>query len=290
MSKLKTVKINTGTKQTAFSYQNEAFRQVRDLEYAAIFHEQGLGKTKIAIDLILYWLENNYVDTVLVVAKKGLLHNWLREFKFHTYINPTMLTQSHKVNFHVFNSPAKVILTHYEVFKTEHERLKLFLKTRDVGVILDESTKIKNPNSDLTESFLNLSGFFKKKMIMTGTPVANRPQDIWSQIKFLDQGESLGEDYEAFKRSVDFKPELSDDHEEQSAFENNLSTTFDKISSFSVRETKDGGIIELPEKKSTISIVIGKIINIHYINSIEMNLEQEFFKTADPLKTPPKIF
>lgn len=45
-------------KYDAFPYQKEAFEAVKDLEYAAIFHEQGLGKTKIAIDLILYWLRN----------------------------------------------------------------------------------------------------------------------------------------------------------------------------------------------------------------------------------------
>ena len=43
-------------KQNAFKYQAEAFQAIKDLEYSAIFHEQGLGKTKIAIDLLLYWL------------------------------------------------------------------------------------------------------------------------------------------------------------------------------------------------------------------------------------------
>ena len=38
-------------KYDAFQYQKEAFEAVKDLEYAAIFHEQGLGKTKIAIDI-----------------------------------------------------------------------------------------------------------------------------------------------------------------------------------------------------------------------------------------------
>ena len=42
---------NLQAKLTAFPYQQDAFDAVKDLEYAAIFHEQGLGKTKIAIDL-----------------------------------------------------------------------------------------------------------------------------------------------------------------------------------------------------------------------------------------------
>lgn len=35
---------------------------------------------------------------------------------------------------------------------------------------------------------------------MTGTPVANRPYDIWAQIYFLDNGESLGTNFEDFKK------------------------------------------------------------------------------------------
>ena len=61
---------NLMAKYNAFPYQQEAFDAVKDLEYAAIFHEQGLGKTKIAIDVLLYWLQNTDIDTALIVTKK----------------------------------------------------------------------------------------------------------------------------------------------------------------------------------------------------------------------------
>ena len=38
------------TKRDAFQFQQQAVNTLKDLEYGAIFHEQGLGKTKIAID------------------------------------------------------------------------------------------------------------------------------------------------------------------------------------------------------------------------------------------------
>ena len=87
------------TKLDAFAYQMEAVNALRELEYGAIFHEQGLGKTKIAIDLSLYWLENKVVDTVMFVVKKGLLANWQREFFVHTFIKPKVLSQKKKGNF-----------------------------------------------------------------------------------------------------------------------------------------------------------------------------------------------
>lgn len=65
----------------AFPYQQEAVDAVKDLEYAAIFHEQGLGKTKIAIDVLLYWLSKCSMDTVLIVTKNSWLQTGLTSLK-----------------------------------------------------------------------------------------------------------------------------------------------------------------------------------------------------------------
>jgi len=83
---------------------------------------------------------------------------------------------------------------------------------------------------------------------MTGTPVANRPYDIWAQIYFLDQGASLGGDFAQFKHSTDLSSDLADSSSAQAQFEACLQHIFAKTSAFSVRQTKSSGIISLPEK------------------------------------------
>lgn len=169
MQRIKLIKEpNINPKLQAFQFQIDAVNAIKDMEYAAVFHEQGLGKSKIAIDLMLYWLKNKEVDTILFVTKKGLIHNWETEFKIHTHITPRILDQNKNNNYFVFNSPARLMLTHFEVISSEKERLKLFLKTRDVAIIIDESAKIKNPESILTQSLFELSTYFKKRVIMTG--------------------------------------------------------------------------------------------------------------------------
>ena len=45
----------------------------------------------------------------------------------------------------VFNGRAEVIITNFETISSELERMRLFLKTRNVAIVIDESTKIKNP-------------------------------------------------------------------------------------------------------------------------------------------------
>lgn len=237
------------TKHKAFPYQHEAFMEIKDKNYAAIFHEQGLGKTKIAIDLLLYWLKEREIDTVLIVTKKTLVKNWAEEFSEHTHIRPKILDYNKRSNFYVLNSRAEVVITNFETISGEFDRMVLFLKTRNVGIIIDESTKIKNPESKLTQDFFKLSALFKIRIIMTGTPVANRPYDIWSQIFFLDHGDSLGTDFSSFKTSCNLSNDLGHNENQRQHFENSISSIFEKISDFSVRETKNSGVVSLPTKK-----------------------------------------
>lgn len=239
---------NLKAKLDAFSYQHEAFLALKDKPYAAIFHEQGLGKTKIAIDLLLYWLEKRDIDTVLIVTKKTLVSNWVGEFNLHTNIKPKTIDSNKGSNFFVFNSPVRVIITNFETISGEKDRMKLFLKTRNVAIIIDESTKIKNPESKITNAFLELAPLFQIRLIMTGTPVANRPYDIWSQIFFLDQGKSLGVDFDEFKKTCDLSNDLVHNDYKREIFEKTVAEIYNKIRDFSVRETKSSGIITLPNK------------------------------------------
>ena len=76
---------------------------------------------------------------------------------------------------------------------------------------------------------------------MTGTPAANRPYDIWAQIKFLDNGEALGRTFEAFKHDTDLSSESANYGERLAKIHRNLAT-------FTVRETKETAGIRLPRK------------------------------------------
>lgn len=236
-------------KHSGFVYQVQAVEATKDLPFAAVFHEQGLGKTKIGIDLALYWLTRGVVDSVLIVTKRGLIQNWRDELALHSHVHPRLLSQDRRANFLAFNSPARIYLTHYEVLKSERTRILLFLKTRRVAIILDEAHKIKNPESEIARVLFELGPGFVRRVIMTGTPVANRPYDLWSQIFFLDKGASLGRDFAGFRKDLDLSNDLVRDPEKTARFEDALAGLFQKIQPFSVRETKRAADIQLPEKQ-----------------------------------------
>lgn len=233
------------SKHKAFPYQVETIEAIKSLDYAAIFHEQGLGKTKIAIDLALTWIGEKTLDSVIIVTKKGLVRNWEQEIAAHSHFKAKTLDQDSKTLFYAFNSPARIYLTHYEVCKSAQKSFVLFLKTRRVGVICDESQKIKNPDSAIAKAMQALSSGFCRRVIMTGTPIANRPYDIWSQIHFLDNGKALGNDFESFRSALDLPGEAQD----RSLFSKALAEIYSKIKPFTVRETKASCGITLPTKQ-----------------------------------------
>ena len=104
---------------------------------------------------------------------------------------------------------------------------------------------------------------------MTGTPAANRPYDIWAQIKFLDGGEALGASFESFKQAMDLPTERSvtadnaanldtasrAERSDTADYAGRLDTIHQRLAPFTVRETKDTAGIHLPEKTVTAHFV-----------------------------------
>ncbi len=241
-------------KYDAYPYQLDAVRAVKHLPYSAIFHEQGLGKTKIAIDLILHWLSGDVVDTVFIVTKKILVPNWVEELKMHSHVTPRVLSGNRKTNSIALNSPVLIYVMNYEVVSTNLDLISEFLTICRVGVFLDESQKIKNPASILSNSFFTLSQKFSRRVIISGTPVANRPYDIWAQIKFLDNGTALGNCFSKFKADLDLPSSVCNSIEE---YGQRLSGIMEEIRPFVVRETKETAGLELPDK-----IILGHFVEL----------------------------
>ena len=269
----------------AMPFQAEAVLATRNLPYAALFHEQGLGKTKMALDLALHWLTAGTVDSVVVVTKKALVPNWERETKFHTNLRPIVLSQDRRSNFFAFNRPGRLYLTHYEVMHSERGRLLLFAKARRLGVILDESQRIKNPNSKAATALHSLGPLLARRLIMTGTPVANRPYDIWSQLYFLDGGESLGSTFSSFKSETDFKKDLGENPNATTAFERRLAEIYEKINHFAIRETKASAEINLPGKviRNTLTHMESRqsILYEKYRRELATEVVRDGLKTLD---------
>jgi SNF2 family DNA or RNA helicase len=135
---------------------------------------------------------------------------------------------------------AAFYIINYEAIPSELSSLKALLQFKPMALVLDESHRIKTPGAKVTRALHRLREFAARRYILTGTPVANRPDDLWSQMYFLDDGQSLGESFEDFEKR--FKSG-------RSGYQR-LDELRERISPNVLRRTKDTSL-SLPEKSYT---------------------------------------
>ena len=156
---------------------------------ACLADDMGLGKTVQAIAILLDWRqEPSRHGPSLIVCPVSVLGNWRHEL--HRFA-PGL-----RVELHHGKSRARapedldevlkevdVLLTSYSLLQRDE---KLLCMHKFEGVILDEAQNIKNPNTRQSRSARNLQGAFR--LALTGTPLENRPLDLWSIMDFLNPG------------------------------------------------------------------------------------------------------
>jgi len=231
-------------KTKPLKHQIEAITYIRSHDIVPLFDEQGLGKSKMVIDALCSNIENKEIDGALIVCKKTLLYTWKNEILKHSHLFPVVLSGTKRQRGRSFLTYGHFYIVNYESLIQELELIRLVLKYKKFAIVLDESQKIKNPDAKVTKALLSLKDLAKKKIIITGTPIANRPEDIWAQFYFLDGGELLGKDFYEFRKKYHLKLK---GEETLKKYEEELLDLRKKIDEISIRRTKD--ILELPEKR-----------------------------------------
>ncbi len=169
--------------------------QKAGVEYASkikrcfIADEMGLGKTVQG----LATLQATNSFPALIVCPASLKLNWKREAekwlpgKKIIILNgkPTTLME------------ADVIIINYDIIKKWNEKLKAI---KFQAIIFDESHYLKNYKAQRTETAKKLAGKIPIRLLLTGTPVLNRPQELLSQLGILGRVDDLGGFWEFAKR------------------------------------------------------------------------------------------
>lgn len=203
-------------KTEPFDHQRSIFEASRDKEAHALFLEMGTGKSKIVIDNAAYLYLGGQIDTLLILAPKAVAPNWVAdELPAHMpdVIASGMtvfLWSSEKANGKRYQKELKeflsvteglrVLVMSYDAIMTQKtnntprgyykgkEAAQKFLKSNQCMMVLDESARIKTPGAKRTKRIVAAGRYAKYRRILTGTPVANSPFDVFSQLQFLDPG------------------------------------------------------------------------------------------------------
>jgi len=137
--------------------------------------DMGLGKTVQALVAM-----DETEGPHLVVAPTSVIRNWAREAARFT---PGMRVVVYHGPTRTLDPDADLVLTSYALLRMDLDRLR----EREWGyVVLDEAQAIKNPRSQTARSACHLHA--GHRLAMTGTPVENRLEELWSLFRFLMPG------------------------------------------------------------------------------------------------------
>lgn len=201
--------------------------------------DMGLGKTIQTISLLLYKKEKEGTRTNLVVTPTSVLQNWYCEIQkfapsLRVYIYYGRLRREKVPAFNDYD----IILTSYGILRRDYEVLE---NIRFRYVVLDEAQNIKNFASMTKKVSKLLKADYK--LALTGTPLENRPLELWSIFDFLMPGYLGG--LERFKRTYD-APIVKLNDEKASKRLKKLTSTF------VLRRLKDQVASDLPPKMEII--------------------------------------
>ncbi|KAJ7980086.1 Chromatin structure-remodeling complex protein SYD [Quillaja saponaria] len=150
--------------------------------------EMGLGKTIQTISLVAYLMEHKGVTgPYLIVAPKAVLPNWIHEFStwapsIAAFVYDGRLDERKAMKEELSGEGKfNVLITHYDLIMRDKAFLK---KINWYYLIVDEGHRLKNHECALART-LDSGYQIQRRLLLTGTPIQNSLQELWSLLNFL---------------------------------------------------------------------------------------------------------
>lgn len=222
-----------------------------------IADEMGLGKTIQAIGTC-----NMLPDAVniLVVCPASLKINWQREWLKWDVFGRTV-----EIAISKFIPDSQVVIVNYDIL----EKLGEPLRRRNWDVLIaDECHKCKNPKAKRTQFLLGKYTWIPaerrwntdtepinatRRLFLTGTPIVNRPVELWPMIRIMDP-QGLG------KYKSQFEKRYCGAYAHRFGYDKSGATNLEELqqrlrSSFMIRRLKMDVLKELPAKRRQVQIL-----------------------------------
>ena len=253
-------------KATLYPYQEEGVDFALLRQAALIGDEMGLGKTLQAIVVAILKKEIFGFEKVLIVTLASLKEQWQREIRRFTAEEATVVAGSIKARRAIYQKdPALFKITNYEAVLRDVGTIASF---KPDLVILDEAQRIKNFETKTANAIKVLPR--KHALVLTGTPLENKLEDVYSIIQFLDPDMlsplwQFAADH--FMLSREKKGKILGYH--------NLEKLHEKLKSIVIRRRKEEVLQELP----------AEVTNNYYIdlNERQVKIHAGYAQSLMPL-------
>lgn len=167
---------------TLFPYQREGLQWLQFLREGKfgglLADEMGLGKT---VQVLAFFSLCTISAPCLIVVPTSLLFNWQREMeKFLPDLPVYRHEGKDRLRTQEELSQQQVILVSYALLRQDAD---IFHGLDYQVIVLDEGQAIKNPDSQIAKICSRLNA--QMRLVITGTPIENRLDDLWSLFHFL---------------------------------------------------------------------------------------------------------
>jgi SNF2 family DNA or RNA helicase len=185
----------------------------RELAHAnkrfAFYYATGTGKTPMSLSIVSDDIAKNPNNKWLVVCPLSLVRTaWVEdcnEFFPSLTIQPLHATTK-LARQKLFKVSANIYVINFEAvdsYRAELDALNIH------GMIVDESSKLKNHSSLISKSLVDFSEKLNRVYLLSGTPASNGMHEYYTQIKCIDKY-GISQSYTAFEKhffnNVSFNP------------------------------------------------------------------------------------
>ena len=186
-----------------YPYQREGIIYGLDKKRLIIGDEPGLGKTLQSIGIV----DTADAYPCLVICPSSLKINWQREFEKFTDKSAIVLDNAVRTTW-----PYLLSMGMHQVAVVNYESLRKYFvwdikggksfRLKDVvfcpqirmfkSVIIDESHRVKDPSAQQTIFTKGITTGKEYVILLSGTPVVNRPEDLVSQLSIMGRLQDFG--------------------------------------------------------------------------------------------------
>jgi hypothetical protein len=169
-------------KHPLFPYQQEGMLHLAFTERALLADEMGLGKTVQAIAACVLLRRLRGIERVLVISPASLKGEWEEQIARFTDLPSRIVQGPRAQRLRQYGEGVFFYLMSYEQVLSDGDEIQRRLAP-DV-IVLDEAQRIKNWQSRTAQAVKRLRSPYA--FVLTGTPVENRIDEIYSIVQFLD--------------------------------------------------------------------------------------------------------
>lgn len=276
-------------KTKPFEHQLESFEYAKEHPCFLLGDEQGLGKTKQAIDIAVS-RKNEFSHCLIVCCVSGLKWNWAKEVEIHSdekaHIVGSRVNRKGNLTIDGVKKRVDDLTQHHDEYflitnietlrdKAFTSYLKELTRSGEIGmVVVDEIHKCKNPTSQQGKALHSLNSFYK--IGLSGTPLLNSPVDTYNILKWIGVERHS---FSAFKERY-----CVQDNFGQVTGYRNLKELKNLVMDNMLRRTKEQ-VLDLPEKIRSVDYVDMSADQTKIYNEVRTKLIEDIDKVM--LSTNP---